>query len=235
MLAALPLRQWYNSLLGLLYPTLCEGCGSALVGNEEVLCIACEADLPETGYHQRDDNETCMRFSGRVPFGHATSLAWFTPNGLLQHLVHGMKYAGKQQIAGYMGYLLGIRLRETQWITTVDAIVPVPLHLSREQERGYNQSALIAAGIARATGIKTDMELLTRNRRTESQTNKSRTERVSNMAGAFTVNGVGNRDIHILLVDDVLTTGATLEACATTLLQAGITKISFATIGIAAS
>lgn len=220
----------------LFYPHLCEGCSRPMVADEDVLCTACEAMLPETNYHAIPGNDTALRFAGRIPFQHATSLAYFTDEGLLQHLLHGLKYRGRQDTGRYLGRRLGAGLAATTWISGIDAIVPVPLHLSRTQRRGYNQSQVLAEGIATITRKPVISTALARTRNTESQTNKTRQERAENMKAAFAVvDRAAVAGKHILLIDDVLTTGATLEACATALLAVDGVKISIATIGIAVS
>ena len=225
-----------NGLAHLFYPRLCEGCSKALVANEKVLCISCSLELPETGYHDVPDNETALRFAGRVPFAHATSLAYFTDDGLLQHLVHGLKYKGKKETGYYLGHRLGHCLLQTDWGQTIDVIIPAPLHPAKKAKRGYNQSMLIADGLAAALKKPASDQLLERTRNTQSQTNKTRAQRVDNMKGAFRINKhSGLKGKHILLCDDILTTGATLEACALALLMEENVKISIATIGIAIS
>ena len=224
----------YVGISHLFYPTLCEGCSRQLVANEQILCISCEAQLPEIHNYNIPDNETGLRFAGRVPFQHAVTYAYFTDEGLLQHLLHGLKYQGKQAIGTYIGKRFGNNIKSANWIGGIDAIIPVPLHPDKLAKRGFNQSLLIAEGIAGATGIDILKNELIRTRNTESQTRKTRSERVENMAGAFRVNNTASiSGKHILLIDDVLTTGATLEACALALLAAHEVKISIGTIGIA--
>ena len=218
----------------LFYPRLCEGCNKPLVGAEDILCVACGMELPETGYHHIADNDTASRFAGRVPFVHATSLAWFTNEGLLQHLLHGLKYRNKKDIGLYLGCLLGNRIKAAGWGNNIDMVVPVPLHRKKQAKRGYNQSMLVAEGIADALGKPASTSVLERVRNTETQTNKTRTERIANMADAFAFKpGISIAGKHLLLCDDMLTTGATMEACAIALLRHDNIKISFATIGIA--
>jgi len=220
----------------LFYPDLCEGCSKPLVAEERVLCIACETLVPETGYHSVADNDTSMRFAGRVPFRHATSFAYFTEDGLLQHLLHGLKYKGRRDVGAYLGSRFASRLSVTDWISTVDAIVPVPLHTTRMARRGYNQSEVIAEAMSRVLRIPTLAHALARVRNTESQVNKTRIERTANMQAAFAVTDNARFvNKHILIIDDVLTTGATIEACAAALLAVEGVKISVATIGIAVS
>jgi ComF family protein len=231
----LPLKL-LKGLLHLLYPNLCEGCRKPLVAGETVLCISCDAELPETNYHHIPGNETALRFAGRIPFAHATSLAYFTKDGLLQHLLHGLKYKGKKEIGTYLGRRFALGLQQADWLKSVDVVIPVPLHPAKRKKRGYNQSMLIAESMAAALQITAHDNLLLRVRDTDSQTNKGRTERVNNMENAFKLKGGANLGgKHILLFDDVLTTGATLEACALALMEEENIQISFATIGIAIS
>jgi ComF family protein len=225
-----------QGLSHLFYPILCEGCNKPLVAGEEVLCMGCAMQMPETGFHLMSGNEAAQRLAGRVPFIHAVAFAHFTDDGLLQHLMHGLKYQHKKEIGTYLGKLLGQRLLETGWCLEIDLIIPVPLHPKKEAARGYNQSMAIAEGIAQLTGWQVSGDILLRARETESQVKKWRDERVKNMEGAFIIkNAYALKNKHILLCDDVLTTGATLEACALALMKEETIKISIATIGIAAS
>jgi ComF family protein len=226
----------------LLYPRLCEGCNRPLLASEKVLCINCGLQLPETSYHDLENNETALRFSGRIPFIHATSYAYFTADGLLQHLLHRLKYNDKKEIGQYLGMKLGLAIQnglqaiDNSSSFPIDMIFPVPLHKDKIAKRGYNQSMLIAEGISDVLRIPVNDKLLVRVRNTESQTNKTRAERVNNVNEAFDI--VDKRELmgkHILLCDDVLTTGATLEACAMAIMKEKTVKISLATVGIAFS
>ncbi len=230
------LRDLRQGMVHLFYPRLCEGCSRQLVAHERVLCVSCEMELPETGYHHDDQNETVLRLAGRAPFAHATSYAYFTNDGLLQHLLHGLKYKDKEENGTYLGEKFASSLLGTAWISTLDMIIPVPLHPSKKATRGYNQSMLIAEGLSKILKIPASDTQLVRIRKTESQTNKSRMERAENMKEVFRL--AENHQLtgkHVLLSDDVLTSGATLEACALALLKAENIKISIATIGIAMS
>ena len=229
------LKEMAEGLSHLIYPRLCEGCSKPLLAEEEVLCLNCNVyHLPRTAYHHIADNETAMRFAGRVQVEKATSFAYFTPDGLLQHLLHGLKYDNKKYIGTYLGKQLAYDLVQIDWQRGIDAIVPVPLHPDKEALRGYNQSQLLAEGMAEVWGIPMWNDVLKRVKNTETQTQKSREERIENMQGAF--EAVATEKIqgkHLLLVDDVLTTGATLEACANALKTTPNVKISIATVGIA--
>jgi len=224
----------FKSLLHLFYPILCVGCRRPLIESEQVLCANCHILMPVTNYHNHTENDTAVRLAGRVPFNYATTYAYFTHEGLLQNLLHGLKYNDRKEIGDFLGALFGHSLQDTQWINNIDLIVPVPLHPDKEAGRGYNQSFLIAEGMSKVLKIPVNNSMLKRIRQTESQTKKSRTERLRNMEGAFVAEYTNNvNNAHVLLVDDVLTTGATLEACALTLMADSNISVSFATIGIA--
>ena len=224
-----------HGLSHLLYPRLCEGCSKPLLQEEEVLCLNCNVfNLPRTAYHHIPENETAMRFVGRVPIVKATSFAYFTTDGLLQHLLHQLKYKERKEIGVFLGKQLGYDLKQLDWQKGIDFIVPVPLHPEKEAARGYNQTELLAQGLGNALELPIITDLLYRTRNTESQTQKSREERISNMQDAFEVKNIEKyTGKHILLIDDVLTTGATLEASAAALLTIPQTLVSIATIGVA--
>jgi len=219
----------------LVYPRLCEGCNKPLLAEEQVLCLNCSIyNLPRTAYHHIHENETFMRFAGSVNIEKATSLAYFTPDGLLQHLLHGLKYDSKKEIGAYLGTQLGYDLLQTNWQQGIDAIIPVPLHPKKEAIRGFNQALLIAEAMGDVMKLPVLDKIVRRTRFTETQTQKTREQRMENMQGAFeVVNDEKLTGKHILLIDDVLTTGATLEACAHCLLAVSGVKVSIATIGIA--
>ncbi|MGN6568555.1 MAG: ComF family protein [Flavipsychrobacter sp.] len=228
------LKEFTSGLIHLLYPQLCEGCSRSLLASEQVLCANCLLQLPMTEYHDVADNDTALRLAGRIPFRHATSFAWFTDEGLLQHLMHGLKYAGKKDIGIFLGNQFGSELAACSWGSNIDAIIPVPLAPEKEAFRGYNQSTLIARGISSGLHVPVLDKQLIRIRNTESQTQKNRSERIENMKDAFSVCDTASlQQKHILLIDDVLTTGATLEACALALAHVSGIKVSIASIGIA--
>ena len=222
----------FKSLLHLFFPDLCVGCGKQLIESEQILCSACIVLMPVTNYHDHAENDTTTRLAGRIPFRYATTYAYFIHDGLLQNLLHGLKYKERKEIGIFLGTLFGLSLQDSKWINTVDMILPVPLHPDKEADRGYNQSFLIAEGMGKVLNIPVNRTMLRRTRQTESQTKKSRTERLRNMDGAFLANNNIN-NIHVLLVDDVLTTGATIESCVLALIKESDISVSIATIGIA--
>jgi ComF family protein len=227
------LKELISGASHLLFPQLCEGCRTPLLHQERVLCMGCTYELPQTGFHHIPDNEAALRIAGRIPYKNATAFAYFSEDGLMQHLLHRLKYSGRKSIGKYLGQQAGYALKTAPWIGEVDAIVPVPLHPKKHSKRGYNQSAIIADGIAETLNIPVLAEVMIRTRHTDSQTKKSREERIENVRDAFalsTKKTVNAR--HVLLVDDVLTTGATIEAAASTLLKSPDLRLSICTIGL---
>jgi ComF family protein len=226
------IRQIAQGLSHILYPRLCEACYQPLLAQEQVLCIGCETYLPLTHYHPIADNETSNRLAGRFPFQHATSLAYFTEENLLQHLLHRLKYKNRQGIGLYLGEMIGEAIQPLGW--GIDAVVAVPLHVKKQAKRGYNQSLLIGEGITRILRVPLLENTIERIKNTATQTDKNRQERIDNVRNSFRVKT--NKALegkHLLVADDVLTTGATLEACAHELLNVKGLKLSIATAGIA--
>ena len=224
-----------RSLLHLAYPSLCEGCAAPLLPGEALLCTSCQMALSRLDYHDDPDNETTARLAGRVAFMHATSFTGFTEGALIQHLIHLLKYRQREDIGTGLGRLFGEELKDAApWIKDVEAIVPVPLHPRKARDRGYNQSALLGEGLSIALGIPHHPHALRRTRHTESQTRKSRADRAENVADLFeATNAKAIAGKHVLLVDDVLTTGATLEHAANALLKVPGVRVSIATLAIA--
>ncbi|MDR2359499.1 MAG: ComF family protein [Prevotellaceae bacterium] len=216
---------------GLLYPNLCEVCGQALGGGECICCLSCLYHLPRTNYWKEPGNPVEQIFWGRVPVEHVCALFFFSKGSRYRKLLHKLKYKGKPEIGVELGRQLGRELKNAPLYQCIDAIIPVPLHPARQRRRGYNQSERIAAGIAQITGWKVDTSSLVRTRFTGTQTSKSRQERWENVSGAFAVrNAAALTSRHVLLVDDVLTTGATIEACILELQKAADCKTSVATL-----
>ena len=221
-------------LLQLVLPRLCAGCHVPLLDGETIVCLTCSLEVPLAHFHGSAENDAAARLAGRFPFERATAHLHFAEDSLTQHLIHLLKYKRRAGIGLQLGELFGRALKEADWTEDIHLIVPVPLHPKKEATRGFNQSALLAKGMAESTGIPTDARALRRIRHTESQTRKTRAERIENVAGAFVARNprklVGK---HVLLVDDVLTTGATVESCAQAVLAIPGTRVSVATLAIA--
>lgn len=224
----------WNGLLDFVYPRLCLGCNKVLLQQEKVLCIGCTEQLPHTHYHHIHDNATFQRLEGRFAIGHATSFGYYTKGGLLQYLLQELKYKGNRAVGTFLGQRLHAALRNVDWVAEVGLVVPVPLHRRKQKHRGFNQSVLIGQELASGRRLAFQAENLVRITDTDTQTAKSRVQRVENMKNAFAVKDRSAfAQQHILLVDDILTTGATIEHCALALQEAGAAKISVATVGIA--
>ncbi|MBX0291772.1 ComF family protein [Hymenobacter sp. HSC-4F20] len=222
--------------IGLLFPQVCLACQEPLARGEDHLCTACRAQLPYTDYHRLPpaDNPLARRFWGKLPVQHAFSYLRFQKHGRVQHLLHQLKYRGQQEVGRVLGRWFGQELAQAGFGPEFDLILPVPLHARKLASRGYNQADSFAEGLAASLGCPWSAHGLRRLTQTESQTRKSRLQRWQNVAEVFEVADpatVAGR--RILIVDDVLTTGATLEACAVVLLAAGAKAVSVATIATA--
>ncbi len=208
-----------GAMESILYPGICAVCGRELVRQEEVLCLHCLSDMPRTFFFQRDDNPVAQNFWGKFPFSRAASFLFFREGSPYRKLLHKMKYLGQAPIGFFMGRLAGQEMLQSPWAGDPGVLVPVPMLSLKRRKRGYNQAEILTAGIARATGWPMDTTMLKRIKESESQTGKNRIERWANINGAFKAyNNYEER--HIILVDDVITTGATLEGCAGAILEA---------------
>lgn len=233
MLRASHLR-WLDNLFGLFYPNLCLACGRNLPSRQEGVCLSCLYKLPRTNFHLQAENAFTERFWGRIPLQAGAAFLHFTKGGRTQRLIHHLKYEGKREAGIFLGRLYGQALREAPVFRETTLILPVPLHPRKQHQRGYNQSALFARGLSETMGIPCIKDGLKRIGHTATQTKKSRLERFDNVENAFVIPNPGRiENQHVLLVDDVITTGATLEACALKILEAPGAKVSMATIAIA--
>lgn len=226
------LRRPLGALFHLVYPESCVYCGTGLSINESILCSRCEFHLPLTGFHMQADNPVEMLFWGRTELVSATSLLYFQKGEMVQQLIHKLKYHQRSYIGVYLGYLLGQQLKESPRFNRIRKIIPVPLHPKKIKLRGYNQSAMIALGVARAMEVDTDFSSLFRKDHSQTQTKKSRYERWENVSKIFELAPSYNtlENCHILLVDDVITTGATIEACVNKLNDIHEIRVSVASL-----
>lgn len=223
-----------NDFISLFFPRVCAGCGEPLVRGEEVICIRCLADLPRTGFARFADNKVARVFWGRIQLEYAASLCYFEKGSRLQKMFHRMKYRNEPVVGRVLGRELGRELASSSMFSSLDAVIPVPLHPKKQKKRGYNQSEYIARGISEILDIPVLTGVLERVVHTSSQTHKGRYNRWENVEGIFKVVSPEKlQNQHVLVVDDVLTTGATLEACCTPLLRTADVKVSIATLACA--
>jgi len=222
-----------ESLLGLFYPRLCPACSEVLYGNENILCLKCLSEFPRTGFHLDPENDMARLFWGRVMIRNAAAFFYYQKGSRFQNLIHEIKYFNQKQLGILLGRWFGDELTNTSF-RQADLIHPVPLHAVKLKKRGYNQSEQIAMGLSQALGIPLETKLIERVVNTDTQTRKTKYERWSNVEGIFRVTKPEKLiNKHILLVDDVVTTGSTLEACATPLLALEATAVSILTLGYA--
>ena len=227
-------KYYFQDLVGLLFPNLCNACGTSLFRGEHLVCVNCLHHLPYTDYHLHFENRVAKQLWGRMEFEAATAMLYFRKGASIQNLMHNLKYNQRTDVGLLLGRLLGDKLLESALYKGIDFIVPVPLHAKRLKTRGYNQSTFIAMGVAEKLGATVNEDLLQRTTYTDSQTKKNRYNRYENMKDVFSVkNSESLLNKHVLLVDDVITTGATIEACANALTKGGAVKISIATLAFA--
>jgi ComF family protein len=220
-----------NDFLSLIFPQVCVSCGKSLYKNENSICTFCSYHLPKTNFHTDNANPIAKIFWGRINIFSASAYYNFGKGGKVQHLIHQLKYRGQKKIGTTIGKFYGYDLKKSELFNTVQVVIPVPLHPKKHKKRGYNQSEFFASGLAQSMKIETDFITLYRAFESETQTRKSRFKRWKNVETVFQLKeNHALEGKHILLVDDVVTTGATLEACAQKLLQISGVKISIATI-----
>ncbi len=229
-----PLKQLLEGVEHLFFPQLCAGCGSDMLPRDHLLCTRCITRLPHTGYAAMAGNPTEKIFWGRLPLVAAASEFYFSKSTVIQQLIHSLKYKGNRAIGQYLGAMMAETLVAGGRFSGVDALVPLPMHPAREKQRGYNQAAVLCEGMQQITGIPLLQQALVKGRKTSTQTRKHRTERWENAEGSFVLLQPEQvRGKHLLLVDDVVTTGATLEAAGRSLLCAAGVKLSIATLATA--
>ena len=205
---------WFEDLVGLLFPKLCLACGQSLSRHETVLCSHCLYHLPRTHFQVHRENPVEELFHGRILLQSGTAFLFFNKGGKVQHLIHQLKYNGKKEVGLYLGELFGKELNESPLYQDVDYLIPVPLHPVKERKRGYNQSRMIALGMEKVMNARLAGDILYRRLHSSTQTKKSRFERWENVKDIFALNnGAQLEGKHILLIDDVVTTGSTIEAC----------------------
>lgn len=225
----------FTDFLELFFPETCEVCGESLRYSEKIICTNCLSDIPRVYIHNKEHNPLEDLLWGQIPYTKATSFFNYTKKNPYAVLLHNLKYKNQQNIGVFLGEMFAVELQNSGFLEGIDAIVPVPLHKKREHKRGYNQSSAIAKGIANISKIEVLENIVIRKINTKTQTTKSKEERKQNVANIFEVtNQEILKDKHVLLLDDVITTGATCISCAEAILEQGFIKnISIASIGLA--
>jgi ComF family protein len=227
------LSDLWDDFLSLLFPRLCYACGNHLLRNESLICTECYILIPRTNYHLEADNPVARLFWGRCKIEKAAAFSFYNRDSRIRRLIHNLKYKGIKDIGFELGRIYGLTLEKSGFTGDIDLIMPVPLHPSKERARGFNQSLLICEGISEVTGLPVDAKSLGRITKTSTQTKKSRYERWKNVEGTFSVDD--QTDIsgkHILLIDDVITTGSTIESCVSELLKTEGVKVSVAALAV---
>lgn len=224
----------WDDFISLLFPRLCYACGNHLLRNENLICTECYVVIPRTNYHIEDENPVAKLFWGRCLIEKAAAFSYYNKGSRIRELIHNLKYKGIKEIGFELGRIYGLSLKSSGFTNDIDLIIPVPLHPSKKRIRGFNQSDFISMGISEITGLPVDTDSLVRIAGSATQTNRSRYERWINVEGIFRVT---DPDIiryrHILLVDDVITTGSTIESCTSELLKVEGVRVSVVAIAFA--
>lgn len=223
-------------LINLLFPKLCLGCNSLLLHNENIICSECNHNLPYTNHHILENNDTTKKFYGIIPIEFSAAMLYFHHKGIVQNLIHNLKYKGHQEIGTILGKWYAVDLKSVDTLETVSEIIPVPLHKKRLEERGYNQVTSFCEALSSELKIPYKTDLLYRNQYSKTQTKKDKEHRKEITESLFDVRFTNeDHNKHFLLVDDVMTSGATLEACAKALLKVPNSKVSIITIAYTVS
>ncbi len=226
--------EWLGDFIDVIYPASCVGCQTPLVGNESNICTYCLFELPKTDFHKIQDNVVQRAFSGRCLLQKATSYLHFSKGGVVQALLHALKYRGRTEIGDLVGAMAARELLQDGFLDDIDFVVPIPLHPQKLEKRGYNQSEILASAVADNSNVKLNTNNLVRVEFTETQTRKSRFARWLNVETVFKVIDPGIfENKHILLVDDVVTTGSTVEGCVVQMERIPGIKISLFTLAYA--
>jgi ComF family protein len=225
------LGTYTNDLLHLFFPHHCTGCGSDVVEDTQMLCLQCLAKLPETNFFEVAGNPVEKTFYGRLQVQSAGAAYYFTKDSLVQHLVTELKYLNNPDIGIYLGKLTAYQMQKSDRFNSVECIIPLPLNNKKLWKRGYNQAALICEGLSSVLNVPVITNAVSRKLFTETQTKKDRVSRWQSMQDVFEISNTSLlENKHVLLVDDIITTGATLEACGTAMLQVSNLKLSIATV-----
>ncbi|MCF8322720.1 MAG: ComF family protein [Flavobacterium sp.] len=226
----------FKSIIDLFFPPVCASCESLLVSNENVICTLCRHNMPLTNHHLNPENEAFKKFYGRISLEYASAFLYFHKKGIVQELIHNLKYKGKEEIGTILGEWYVADLLDSKILQTVDEIIPVPLHKRKLRERGYNQLTFFGKTLSNHFRIQYNPDLLIRKVYSKTQSKKNLLNRSEGIDTVFDVTFTEkDHNKHFLLIDDVLTTGSTLEACSKALLKIPGTRISIICMAMAHS
>jgi ComF family protein len=210
----------FKSLINLFFPKTCSGCNNNLTANETIICTICRHDIPLTNHYLNPENEAFKKFYGRVAVRHVSCFVYFHKKGIVQEMIHNLKYRGHEEVGTLLGNWYAEDLKKVSELSTVDCIIPVPLHKRKLRERGYNQVTNFALALSQQLSLPYDDTLLIRKVYSKTQSKKNLLGRTEGIQSTFDVNySEQDHNKHFLLIDDVITTGATLEACSKALLK----------------
>lgn len=226
----------FESIINLFFPKVCSGCSSFLLSNENVICTVCRHEIPLTNHHLNPENDAFKKFYGRIPVVHTSALFYFHKKGIVQELIHNLKYKGHEEIGTILGEWYAEDLKTIDLLQSIDEIIPVPLHRRKLKERGYNQVTAFGTALSSSLNIDYNDTILVRNVYSKTQSKKNLLGRTEGIESTFDVSFTEkNHNKHFLLIDDVITTGATLEACSRALLKIPGSKISIVCMAMAQS
>lgn len=231
------IKKWLDALGQVVFPNLCVFCSKEVPIRDNPFCVHCISDIPFTNHFEHKSTFLAQKFWGKIDIAHSAALLYFTKDSLVQEMIHRLKYNGKYQIGIKLGQYVGKKLQTSQF-EQIDVIIPVPLHYRKQEKRGYNQAKMFGQGISEVVSIPLYDDVLVKISNTKSQTDKGREHRYKNVLDSFAVRQINKiKGKHVVLVDDVITTGATLEACARKIYDAaeGDIKISIISIAMARS
>jgi ComF family protein len=228
------LYDLWDDFISLLFPRLCYACGNHLLRNENLICTECYVLIPRTNFHTEVNNPVEQLFWGRCLIEKAAAFSFYNKGSRIRNLIHNMKYKGIKEIGYELGKIYGLSLYASGFVEDIDLIIPVPLHPSKMRIRGFNQSEAISTGLADSTRLPIDIKCLERSVISATQTRKSRYERWTNVEGIFRVTDpMLVEGKHILLVDDVITTGSTIESCTNELVKIDGVRVSVVALAFA--